>query len=91
MPLYVNGEAVGKKVEVVDVSEKIAAAIRENHGRIGDLEKYTVDELRFIRETMKSIANEKVIELTSRQWLEGVDISRVVEEFETYPGEVSVI
>ena len=87
MPLYVNGSPAGAgNVRLVDVGEKIAAAIRENGGRVGDLSKYTEEEMVFVRSAMKELAAEAISRFIDKDWLSGVDIWKVVDECETFPG-----
>jgi hypothetical protein len=86
VPLYVNGSAAKDIVEVVDVSEKIASAIRENNGRLGDLSKYTESEMKFVIIAMREIAKKSVLRLAGNyEWMNGVDIGRVVDNYEVFP------
>ena len=85
MPLYVNGSVVGTAVvKVVDVGDKISAAIRENGGRVGDISKYTAQEMKFVHETFSRIACEESHRISLMKWMEGVDITKVVDICEVF-------
>ena len=90
MPLYVNGSpAASGKVRMVDVGEKIAAAIMENGGRIGDVSRYSESEMVFVRNAMREIAMKEVDRIMVMDWLSDIDIWKVVDEFDgTFEGVV---
>jgi len=88
MPLYVNGSKSGSspaRIEYVNVGDKIAAMIKENNGRIGDLSRYTAVEMEFIFEAMREIAVSHVARMAGIGWLDGIDMSKVIDEYAFVP------
>lgn len=82
MPIYIDGKNLSGASSDIDIGttyERILKLLRESPQSLGDIRRYSEQDMRYIRQAMRAIAEELVHDMMSRDLLAGLDMSRVFD------------